>query len=59
MAGFVLAAVMVGDPLGNPLGVDASILRWAEGVRTSFLVNVAKAFNLLATTGESWPSAGP
>jgi hypothetical protein len=48
--GFALGAIMSGEPLGQPLGVDVSILRWAEGIRTSGPVDVAKAVNVLATT---------
>jgi hypothetical protein len=50
IVGVLLGAVMSGSPLGQPLGVDVSILRWAEGVRTTALVDVAKGVNLLATT---------
>ncbi len=49
--GFVLGTIMSGEPLGQPLGVDVSILRWAEGVRTTGLVDVAKAVSVLAMTG--------
>jgi membrane-associated phospholipid phosphatase len=48
--GFVLGAVMSGEPLGQPLGVDVSILRWAEGIRTTALVDVSKVIDALATT---------
>ncbi len=49
--GLLLGRVMYGEPYGTPLGVDVSILRWAEGLRTTALVDVAKVFNALATTG--------
>ena len=51
MIGLLLGRVMYGEPYGTPLGVDVSILRWAEGLRTTALVDVAKVFNALATTG--------
>ena len=47
--GLLLAWVMAAQD-GAPLGVDVSILRWAEGLRTTTLVDVAKVFNVLATT---------
>lgn len=47
VVGLILAAAMEDEPLG----VDISILRWAEGLRTTTLVDVAKVFNVLATTG--------
>jgi hypothetical protein len=50
VVGLILAAMMPGEP-GTPLGLDVSILRWAEGQRTTTLVNAAKVFNVLATTG--------
>ncbi len=49
--GLLLGRVMYGKPYGTPLGVDVSILRWAEGLRTTALVDVAKVFNALETTG--------
>jgi len=46
-AGLILAIPMEDM---SPLPVDVGILRWAEGLRTTGLDNVAKAINLVATT---------
>jgi membrane-associated phospholipid phosphatase len=48
----VLVGLILAIPMEDqyPLPVDVSILRWAEGLRTTGLVDVAKAINLLATT---------
>ena len=47
VVGVVLAVAMI----QGPLSVDVAILRWAEDLRASFLVDVAEIFNLLATAG--------
>jgi hypothetical protein len=48
----VVAGLILAIPMEDhfPLPVDVSILRWAEGLRTTGLVDIAKAINLLATT---------
>jgi hypothetical protein len=48
----VVAGLIMAIPMEDmyPLPVDVSILRWAEGQRTTGLVDVAKAINLIATT---------
>ena len=49
--GAILAALIdVGADYNPPLAGDVRILRWAEGIRTTGLVDVAKVFNALATT---------
>jgi len=48
VVGVLLAVAMAGR---KPLPADVSILRWAEGLRTTFSVGVAKVFNMLASTG--------
>jgi hypothetical protein len=45
LVGVALAGVMYGEPLGTPLAIDVSILRWAEGLRTTLTVDVARVFN--------------
>jgi hypothetical protein len=53
IAVFVVAAgLILAIPMEDmyPLPVDVSILRWAEGLRTTASVDVAKAINLIATT---------
>jgi hypothetical protein len=47
VVGLLLAAAMQGEA---PLAADVSILRWAEGVRTTLSVDVAKVVNMLAST---------
>jgi len=49
--GLVVAGIMSLSSPPEPLAVDVSILRWAEGLRATFNVDVAKALNLLATPG--------
>jgi hypothetical protein len=48
----VAAGLLLAIPMEDmyPLPVDVSILRWAEGLRTSGSVDIAKAINLIATT---------
>jgi hypothetical protein len=48
----VIAGLILAIPMEDqyPLPVDVSILRWAEGLRTTGLVDVAKAINLIAST---------
>src|SRR5438034_2604588 len=48
VVGSLLAAAM-GDR--TPLPADVSILRWAEGIRTTLSVDVAKVVDALACTG--------
>src|SRR5262245_4821661 len=50
--GVVVAGLILAIPMedAHPLPVDVSILRWAEGIRTTGLDNVAKAINLVAST---------
>jgi tRNA A-37 threonylcarbamoyl transferase component Bud32 len=48
VVGLILAAAMGS---GEPLAADVSILRWAEGIRTTSSVDVAKAIDALASTG--------
>ncbi len=48
VVGLILAAAMGS---GAPLGADVSILRWAEGMRTTASVDVAKVVAALASTG--------
>jgi hypothetical protein len=45
--GVILATLMATE--SQPFPADVSILRWAEGLRTSLNVDIAKALNLLAT----------
>jgi hypothetical protein len=47
--GVALTGVMYGEPLGTPLAIDVSILRWAEGLRTTLTVDIAKVINVLTT----------
>jgi tRNA A-37 threonylcarbamoyl transferase component Bud32 len=47
VVGLLLAAAMQDEA---PLAADVSILRWAEGVRTTLSVDVAKVVNMLAST---------
>jgi hypothetical protein len=47
----ILGLILAGAMAVEPLPVDVSILRWAEGLRTSLDVDIAKGFNLLATPG--------
>ena len=49
VVGAALAGVMYGEPVGTPLTIDVSILRWAEGLRTSVTVDIAKVINELAS----------
>ncbi|HEY7477497.1 MAG TPA: hypothetical protein VIB62_04590 [Actinomycetota bacterium] len=57
VAGVALSVAMLPNTaeapgeLTQPLGVDVSILRWAEDVRTPLLVDVSKVLDLLATGG--------
>jgi hypothetical protein len=48
----VVAGLILAIPMEDkyPLPADVSILRWAEGLRTTGLDNVAKAINLIAST---------
>jgi hypothetical protein len=48
----VIVGLILAIPMEDrsPLPVDVSILRWAEGLRTDGVDNVAKAINLIATT---------
>src|SRR5262245_63845540 len=50
--GVVVAGLILAIPMedAHPLPVDVSILRWAEGIRTTGLDNVAKAINRVAST---------
>jgi hypothetical protein len=48
VVGLLLAAAM---PDRTPLAADVSILRWAEGIRTTASVDVAKVVGALASTG--------
>lgn len=47
----VIVGTVISLQDGAPLGVDVGILRWAEGLRTTASVDVAKVFNAFATTG--------
>ncbi len=49
LLGTVLAGVQLGEPLGTPFAADVGLLRWAEGLRTTATVDVAKVFDALAT----------
>ena len=48
LVGAALYGVMYGEP-GTPLAIDVSILRWAEGLRTTVTVDIAKVINSLAS----------
>ena len=51
-AAVVVVGLIIAIPMedGFPLPADVSILRWAEGLRSAGLDDVAKAINLLAAT---------
>src|SRR4029453_11752850 len=48
VVGGLLAVAMAG---GKPAPAGVGILRWAEGIRTTLSVDVAKVLNMLASTG--------
>lgn len=45
----ILGSDIATDSPPRPFPIDVSILRWAEGLRTSLNVDIAKLFNLLGT----------